>query len=258
MVKNSISLRSPLSPTHWPEGAFRWWASLGFAVLVALTALGPGLVAVVVLVQLHVLPSHLISATNPTLTWPLLIVQFISYVPLIALLLWALPQLAQRPLRDLGLRTPRWSDVLWGIGGAITMILAVTACAALQQSLFHVKADEVQVQYLRNAHGSLAAGFAFVACVAAPFSEELVFRAFAFNALRRYAPTAVAVLLSAVVFGFAHLQPGNAGAIAPLAAGGIVLALVYYSSASLVASMMTHGLFNLFTVIAVFGFHQTN
>ncbi|MBV8580931.1 MAG: hypothetical protein JOZ86_09865, partial [Candidatus Eremiobacteraeota bacterium] len=49
----------------------------------------------------------------------------------------------------------------------------------------------------------------------------------------------------------------NAGAIFPLIASGIVLALVYYRTVSLPASMITHGLFNAFTVVAVLVFHQT-
>jgi len=73
----------------------------------------------------------------------------------------------------------------------------------------------------------------------------------------RYAPPWLAALFSAILFGFAHWQPGNAGAIAPLAAGGIALATVYYRSGSLVASMLTHSLFNTFTVVAVLVFHQT-
>jgi hypothetical protein len=121
----------------------------------------------------------------------------------------------------------------------------------------HVKPEEVQVAYLRNARGSELAGYVLVACVAAPFTEELIFRGFVFNALRRYLPTVAAVLLSALIFGFAHWQPGNAGAIAPLVATGVVLAAVYVRSGSLVASMITHALFNSFTVVAVLVFHQT-
>ena len=42
----------------------------------------------------------------------------------------------------------------------------------------------------------------------------------------------------------------------PLAVGGVVLALVYYRSGSLIASMLTHGLFNAATFVAVTVFHQ--
>ena len=93
----------------------------------------------------------------------------------------------------------------------------------------------------------------------APIFEELAFRGFIFNALLRYLPLWLAVVLSAAVFGLAHGvgQPGNSGALFPLAAGGAVLALVYYYSRSLTASMITHATFNLFTVVLVVAFHQS-
>jgi membrane protease YdiL (CAAX protease family) len=167
-----------------------------------------------------------------------------------------LPALARSSWRALGLRAPRWSDAGYALGGAVLMVLVAAGTGVLQESLFHVKPDEVQVQWLRAARGPLIGIFVFLACIAAPFVEELTFRGFVFNALRRYLPTWCAVVLSAFVFGLAHMQPGNAGAIAPLAAGGVVLAVVYYRSRSLVAAMLTHAAFNCFTVVLVLVFHQ--
>ncbi len=176
---------------------------------------------------------------------------------MLAVIAAVLPALAQRPLRELGLRAPRLSDLAWGTGGVVAMIAAVALAASLQERFVHFKADQVQVQWLRAAHGPLLAGFAFLACVAAPFFEETVFRGFIFNALLRYLTPWGAVVISALVFGLFHLlEPGNSGAVFPLAAGGVVLALVYYRSGSLVASMLTHALFNAATFVAVSVFHQ--
>lgn len=224
------------------------------ALLLLFALVAPAVIVLGVLIAVHVMPATL-SAKSPTLSWPLLAVQLLSYLPAIALLVWLLPRIARRSLAALGLRAPHWSDLAWGVGGAILMVLAATAVGALQTSIWHLKTDEVQVEWLRNARGAMVAGFVFLACIAAPFSEEFVFRGFVFNAFLRYLPTAGAVVLSALLFGVAHWQPGNAGAIAPLVAGGIVLAGVYYRSGSLLASMITHGLFNLVTVVAVVGFH---
>ena len=256
MVKVSTSARSPLSPTRWPEDSFRWWASLGTALLVGIAMIVP---AVVVLVAFTVLwpGAARMDPLHPALTWPLIVVQLVSNASAVALLLVVLPMVARESLANLGLRAPRARDLLWGLGGAVAMILVADAVGLLQETFVHVKPDEVQVSYLRNARGSELAGFVFMACVAAPFTEELIFRGFVFNALRRYLPAAAAVLLSAIVFGLVHWQTGNAGAIAPLVAGGVVLAVVYYRSGSLVASMITHALFNAFTVTAVLVFHQT-
>ncbi|MDB5028904.1 MAG: Abortive infection protein [Candidatus Eremiobacteraeota bacterium] len=189
-------------------------------------------------------------------SWPMLAAQFASYACQLAVLVPLLPAVAHRSLRDLGLRIPTARDLLWAIGGAVAMVLAATAVAAFQESFLHVKADEVQVQMLRKASGSVLAGLVFLACVAAPFFEELTFRGFIFNAFLRYMPWWAAALVSGIIFGGVHWLPGNNGAILPLAAGGVVLAVVYYRSGSLVSSMITHALFNTFTVVLVVVFHQ--
>jgi membrane protease YdiL (CAAX protease family) len=256
VVKLSTSARSPLSPTRWPKDSFRWWASLGTALLVGVAMLGPAVAVLVAFTALAPGSTHM-DPVHPALTWPLLIVQFVSNGAAVAVLLVLLPVIARAPLATLGLRAPRASDLVWGLGGAVAMVFAVDAIGALQDVFVHVKPDEVQVAYLRNARGSELVGYVLAACVAAPFTEELIFRGFVFNALRRYMPAALAVLLSAIVFGLVHWQTGNAGALVPLAAGGVVLAVVYYRSGSLVASMITHALFNGFTVTAVLVFHQT-
>ncbi len=253
MVKSSISARSPLSPTLWPREAFTWWKSLLFAVLVFT------MVLVTVTFAFGVALGFGLATMKElqTLSWPLLFAQLFSYAAVLAVIAAVLPALAQRPLRELGLRAPRLSDLAWGTGGVVAMIAAVALAASLQERFVHFKADQVQVQWLRAAHGPLLAGFAFLACVAAPFFEETVFRGFIFNALLRYLTPWGAVVISALVFGLFHLlEPGNSGAVFPLAAGGVVLALVYYRSGSLVASMLTHALFNAATFVAVSVFHQ--
>jgi membrane protease YdiL (CAAX protease family) len=252
VVKTSTSARSPLSPTLWPADAFRWYFSLAVALVLVLASVIPAAVFIALLVAFRLATPHDLR----TLSWPLLAGQLASYAVGLALLAVVMPPLAQRSFRALGLRAPRASDLVWGIGGAVAMLLAATLTGAVQEALFHLKADEVQVHWLREARGTLIAGFVFLACVAAPFMEELTFRAFFFNAMLRYTPAAVAVLLSSILFGFAHWQPGNAGAIAPLAASGIVLATVYYRSGSLTASMLTHALFNFITVVFVLVLHQ--
>lgn len=225
------------------------------ALLLLLASIVPAAIVITILVGFRVISASMFSPANPTLTWPLLVIQLVSYVPAIALLVWLLPRIARRSLGALGLRAPRWSDLGWGVAGAVLMVLAAAAVGALQTSIWHLKTDEVQVEWLRNARGPTVVGFIFLACVAAPFAEEFMFRAFAFNAILRYVPAVGAIALSALLFGGAHWQPGNAGAIAPLIAGGIVLAVVYYRSGSLLASMLTHAFFNSFTVVAVVAFH---
>jgi membrane protease YdiL (CAAX protease family) len=252
VVKTSTSARSPLSPTRWPAEAFPWYGSLGVAVLLVFASVIPAAFFMALMLAFNLASLHDLRM----LSWPVIAAQLASYAVALGLLAAVMPLLARRSFRALGLRVPGTSDLAWAALGAIAMLLAAWLTGAAQEAVFHLKADEVQVHWLRDARGSVIAGFVFLACVAAPFMEELMFRGFFFNALLRYAPVPVAVLLSAVLFGFAHWQPGNAGAIAPLAATGVVLAVVYYRSGSLTASMLTHACFNLFTVVIVLGLHQ--
>jgi membrane protease YdiL (CAAX protease family) len=251
VVKISTSEPSRLSPKRFPADAFVWWQSLLLFFTLLLAQLVPPAIVIAFMMVLKLATLHDVYV----ISWPLVIAQLTVYVASIAILAGALPALARRPLSALGIRAPRWSDLAWGIGGAVSMLIAASVVAVVEESVFHLKADEVQVHLLRQAHGSLLAGFAFIACVGAPVFEELTFRGFVFNALLRYMPASVAVVVSAAVFGLAHFAPGNAGAIVPLIAGGAVLAFVYYRSGSLVASMVTHSLFNAFTVVAVASGH---
>jgi membrane protease YdiL (CAAX protease family) len=91
----------------------------------------------------------------------------------------------------------------------------------------------------------LTAAFAVLAVVVAPFVEELTFRGFLFNTIRRYAPVWAAAAISGIVFGLSH---GSLTAFVPLAGSGIVLAYVYELTGSLPASMLTHALFNAINV----------
>lgn len=252
MVNPSTSVRSPLSPTRWPPEAFRWWWSFAFTGLLLLASTIPAVLFFALLMTAGA--AH--TSDLRSMTWPFVAMQLVSYAGWSLVLVTLLPVLAQRSLRDLGLRPPRGADIAYGLVGAAVMVLIVASAGALQSAVFHLKPDEVQVQLLRATRGPFIAAFVVFACVMAPFVEELTFRGFVFNALRRYLPTSAAIVLSAITFGAIHWQPGNLGALLPLTAGGVVLVLVYYRSGSLLASMITHAVFNLVTVVLVVGFHQ--
>lgn len=253
MVNRSTSAPSPLSPTLWPADAFRPLPTLGFALLLAAASIVPATVLMLGLVLARIIPPP--SVHDQTLTPALFVVQLVGYALPVLLLFGVLPRLARRSLVALGLRVPRLGDLGWGIAGAIAMLLAADLVGELQAVLLHLKTQEVQVQWLMHEHGPMLWAFALLAVVLAPFFEELTFRGFLFNAILRYVPAAAAIVLAGLAFGAIHWQPGNASAIAPLAAGGMVLCGVYYRTGSLIASMISHGLFNAFTVVAVVVFH---
>ena len=78
------------------------------------------------------------------LSWPVLVIQFASIAGPLAVLIPALPALAKRSLRELGLHPPRGSDIPWALGGAAGMFIVATAIGAFQDAAFHLKADQVR------------------------------------------------------------------------------------------------------------------
>jgi len=245
--KPSISVPSPLSRTRWPADAFSWQRSL-----LVLAALGVAFYAGLILdsiVAVRVLGTTAADIANGKLTWGITAGQYLSYLPLLAVLLTGVPWASRMSLRELGLRGFDRSTIIAGVIGAIAMYAVTIGVANVQFTFTHQKPEEAAITLFSSAHDpALIVAFTFLATIAAPFMEEFVFRGFLFNALLRYAPVWIAALISGVLFGFSH---GSPSAFLPLAASGIVLAYVYQRSGSLTASMISHALFNLINVALI-------
>jgi len=242
--KPSTSVHSPLSPTHWPTDAFSWQRSLLVLAVLGGAFYAGLLLDTVVAVRLLGTNAHDIASSK--LTWGITVGQYLSYLPLLAVLLIALPWLSRRSLRELGLRAFDRNTVMAGIIGAVAMYAVTIGVANIQFTFTHQKPEEAAIALFTSTHDTaLIVAFTCLATIAAPFMEELVYRGFLFNALLRYAPVWVAAVVSGVLFGLSH---GSSSAFLPLAASGVVLAYVYYRSGSLTASMLTHALFNLINV----------
>jgi membrane protease YdiL (CAAX protease family) len=88
--------------------------------------------------------------------------------------------------------------------------------------------------------------FVFMAVLLFPVIEELFFRGFLLTFLKNYTSTWGAIILSAGIFAFAHL---NLGVALPLWFLGIVLGIVYEHTGSLVVPIGIHACFNLATAL---------
>ena len=96
--------------------------------------------------------------------------------------------------------------------------------------------------------------FMFLAVVAAPFMEEIFFRGFLFNALRARFPLRVAIVLQAILFGFAH--PINLSYMCGTAIIGLVLGVVYQWRKTILTPMLVHGFYNGLMMIGLFTLMQ--
>ena len=85
---------------------------------------------------------------------------------------------------------------------------------------------------------------AVLVCVAAPIAEEIFFRGFCFTAFRRWIGVAGGAILSGVIFGAIHAGSSDVVFLVPLAVFGVVLALLYHRTGSLLPCIVLHALNN--------------
>jgi len=239
-VQNNWTLRRlPNSPASWPADAFPIWAS----ILALIAAFAIYIASIVYLVRAFGISAHAIRAVE--LTQGIVEAQVVSYIPIIVYIAIVLPLLAKRPLGAI-LGPFHARQIFAGLVGAILMWLAVTIVGAIQAGFIGHQPTQTAIKLFENAKPSFwLDAMAIVAITLAPFAEELVFRGFIFNALWKRLPFSLSALVSGILFGAAH---GQVAGIAPLAAGGFVLATVYARSGSLWSSMIAHGTFNGITL----------
>lgn len=161
----------------------------------------------------------------------------------VILVFWRIGQL---PASSLGLRATRfwhWSTV------AMLALVVVLIWSGLK---LRPKADRIR-EKLRNGIGLLLpdtaserSWFAKIS-LGAGISEEVAYRGFLIYYLSTYLPqlnTPEKVVLSALVFGLGHLYQGWKGAIGT-GLGGLVFAVLYVSTGSLLIPMVVHAVLDL-------------
>ncbi len=91
---------------------------------------------------------------------------------------------------------------------------------------------------------------ALLSLLFAPVIEEVFFRGFIFGGLRSRWGLWPAALASGLLFGLAHLgNPGTFYTVIPIGAVGVIFALGYAYSGSILATIIAHFLFNLASFI---------
>lgn len=89
--------------------------------------------------------------------------------------------------------------------------------------------------------------FVFAALVA-PITEEIIFRGVLYRAFSKVIPRGWAVVASAALFGAAHRDLSS---FVPLFVLGVMFALAYDATGTLVVTIIAHALFNLNTLVAL-------
>ena len=151
---------------------------------------------------------------------------------------------------DFGLRLPRfWRALGWSLLAYVSLALIGAAAAAA----FGVGEQE-QDNILETLGIKTGSAYVYVAAVVvvvlAPVAEEFLFRGFVFTALRGLG-VAVAALVSGLIFGSIHItnylgEPADlaAASLVTLSAFGVILALLYWRTGSLLPAIAVHAINN--------------
>jgi membrane protease YdiL (CAAX protease family) len=109
-----------------------------------------------------------------------------------------------------------------------------------------VKLQDLAGLFHAGASPLLLLALTFISVVVAPLGEEVLFRAGIFRIARSFLPRWAAILLSALAFASLHMSMVH---FIPLTVLGIVFALAYEKSGSLLVPVVAHGLFNLNSIL---------
>jgi len=167
------------------------------------------------------------------------------------------------PLAAVGIRAERWP--LWAAAGilaggvsipismqaeelAITVIGLVVGRPAAEQMARQEHASDVLTGILQGPLTAAQLAWILVlVCALVPVGEELFFRGFVYGTLRRWG-VAAAVGLSALFFAAVHQQLVH---FLPIFLLGVILALLYERTGSLVPAVIVHAINNLVAILAV-------
>ncbi len=147
-------------------------------------------------------------------------------------------------LEALGLRAFRPSQALGGFALGVLAIFAASVLYAYIAQALHVPVQTNVDQLLARAGSAPWTTLATLlgAVIVAPFCEEIFFRGYFFQGLRLRLSVWLAVVLSAVIFGLAHGDPGS---LTLLIVIGLALAILRWHTRSLWPGVALH-MFNNF------------
>ena len=165
-------------------------------------------------------------------------------------------------LKAIGLRRPRWSDALYGLGMLPLYYLSYIVLVAIATQIApSLNINQQQQIGFSGAHGVALLIVTFISLVILPpLVEEIMMRGFLYTSLKKGLPKVGAALVTSVIFASAHLQAGSGAPLLWIAAIDtftLSLFLVYLREKTdgLWASMTLHALKNGIAFISLFILH---
>jgi CAAX protease family protein len=140
----------------------------------------------------------------------------------------------------LGLRSFRPSALLWALGAYVAYIAVAVAYTAIF--------GEPKQEDIAEKLGPVVVQVVLIATIV-PICEETCFRGMLFGGMRERMPRIAAALVSGLIFGGLHATTGVT-AVPPLMAFGVILALLYERTGSIIPGILLHMLNNSIALLA--------
>jgi membrane protease YdiL (CAAX protease family) len=149
----------------------------------------------------------------------------------------------QLVLASLGFRSFSVRRAAFWIVGSMVLIFAVNILYSSIITAFHLNLQTNDQVILARSQQAPLTTYAtlLVAVFIAPFCEEVFFRGFVLPGLRHRMSAALAIILSALLFAIAHVDPGS---FAVLLVIGLLLGFVRWRTASIWPGILLHMLNN--------------
>jgi membrane protease YdiL (CAAX protease family) len=173
--------------------------------------------------------------------------QAVLYAVAIAAVVGVIRRRRHATLADLGWRGIGWQ---WLVLTVAIGVIAYFGVGALAEWVAHFYPNRTnpQIGQTKQDFGHIWAVAILSDALVAPLAEETFFRGFLYGWLRRRLPVLPAVLIIGAIFAAAHFI---ALLFIPLMVLGVVLALVYEYSGSLIPGALIHGGFNLVNLLYI-------
>jgi membrane protease YdiL (CAAX protease family) len=201
-----------------------------------------------------VLDPSALAAEDRSAATVLLVVLVLSQLAGVAAVL-LLMRWKKVPLRPLvGPLEPLGRHLGIGVGFGVVALVASTTVVGILVALTGSEATAEQILTGELVDAPVRIGLAVLATVViAPLAEEVIFRGLLHRSLRRRLSLVPATLISSVLFAVVHVDVALSQplALVGLAVVGVILALAYERTGSLVVPVVIHAVHNAITIALV-------
>ncbi len=152
--------------------------------------------------------------------------------------------------KDIGIRKLSWKDLLWTFVAVIFLILVSVAVLMIMEKV-GISFENSKTETVQNDKSIYSFCIAVIgAAVISPIYEEILYRGVFYTFFRYMYGMWGGILISSIIFTVVHIPTYNTLPVNFLS--GVVFALLYEKTNSILSAMIAHALFNFIAVLLTF------